>query len=712
MGKPPVCPYCQSPNRMNVLRCRVCGERLRGDEKQRNQSLPKPVVLERVMTGEVFTAVLGKVGSRRKDKEENAAPTASRTRISVKGEDRRSHPYEDPLSQADDLAARADAAMELGMFERAIEYLDKVLDISPRDPKALYKKGFSLGRLGKHDEAITWYEKALEENPEDAQLWHMKCESERETESYEDALFSADRAIQISPDFANAWFSKGSLLQLLGKLVEAYACFLEVLRLDPNHTGALTMRNETEDTLANRGLHSLILGKTSWNDLPRSMQYDPESGPCVSKAHLVSLAEDAQSEKRFDESLYLYDQALSGNEDDSFLWREKGRILSKLGRFTQAVGCFERSAALASGSRCVPSARGTYSGRHLAPPAQTFRQEAMEVKESIGEATGLPVTKKTPIFIGNVPDDKAKSKVKEQTACSSTVQLEEIQERAIGAEDVERLEKRISDIVTPKQKSDQAEEQTEDESFFTSRLKMRLAREREIQKTYVRGLDVALGGGIPSGHVVLIAGAPGTMKSSLAFFILYSHALEERKTGLYVTLEQSTTSLIGQMESLGMEYDGVRESLRILDMAHLKSRHSMTKEKWMKVLYSQIKKLKRRFDLSFLVIDSLDALMAIGGFNRKRQKAFMLFGWLRELGVTTFVVAERPDFVVGGNVIQSKSVEDFLADGVLLLRLHLVDDVNVQRRIRCLKMREMRHNNAYMALAWDDGYFNVTKVVR
>lgn len=712
MGKPPICPYCQSPNRMNVLRCRVCGERLRGDEKQRNRSPPKPVVLERVMTGEVFTAVLGKAGSKREDKEENAAPTASRTRISIKGEDRRLRPYEDRLSQADDLAARADAAMELGIFERAIEYLDEVLDISPRDPKALYKKGFCLGRQGKHDEAITWFEKALEENPEDAQLWHMKCESERETESYQDALFSADRAIQISPDFANAWFSKGSVLQLLGKLVEAYVSFLEVLRLDPNHTGALTLRNETEDTLASRGLHSLIVGKASWNDLPRSMQYDPQSGPRMSKAPLVSLAEDAQSENRFDESLYFYDQALSGNEDDSFLWQEKGEILSKMGRFTQAVGCFERSTALASGSRRVPSARGTYPGHHLAPPAQSPRQEAMEVKESMGEPTRLPGTKKTPPFVGNVPDDKAKSEVKEQTACSSTVQLEETQERAIGAEDVERLEKRISDIVTPKQESDQAEEQTEDESFFTSKLKMRLGREREIQKTYVRGLDVALGGGIPSRHVVLIAGAPGTMKSSLAFFILYSHALEERKTGLYVTLEQSTTSLIGQMESLGMEYDGVRESLRILDMAHLKSRHSMTKEKWMKVLYSQIKKLKRRFDLSFLVIDSLDALMAIGGFNRKRQKAFMLFGWLRELGVTTFVVAERPDFVVGGNVIQSKSVEDFLADGVLLLRLHLVDDVNVQRRIRCLKMREMRHNNAYMALAWDDGYFNVTKVVR
>ncbi|HWM51682.1 MAG TPA: ATPase domain-containing protein, partial [Thermoplasmata archaeon] len=40
-------------------------------------------------------------------------------------------------------------------------------------------------------------------------------------------------------------------------------------------------------------------------------------------------------------------------------------------------------------------------------------------------------------------------------------------------------------------------------------------------KTYVRGFDDVLNGGVPEGYVVLVSGAPGTMKSSLTYSILY-----------------------------------------------------------------------------------------------------------------------------------------------------------------------------------------------
>ena len=35
-------------------------------------------------------------------------------------------------------------------------------------------------------------------------------------------------------------------------------------------------------------------------------------------------------------------------------------------------------------------------------------------------------------------------------------------------------------------------------------------------KTYVEGLDEQLSGGIKKGHVILLAGPPGAMKSSMA----------------------------------------------------------------------------------------------------------------------------------------------------------------------------------------------------
>jgi len=45
-------------------------------------------------------------------------------------------------------------------------------------------------------------------------------------------------------------------------------------------------------------------------------------------------------------------------------------------------------------------------------------------------------------------------------------------------------------------------------------------------KTYIEGFDEYLNGGIPEGHVIIIAGTSGAMKTSLAWNILYYNAME------------------------------------------------------------------------------------------------------------------------------------------------------------------------------------------
>ncbi|MFQ5883600.1 MAG: ATPase domain-containing protein [Thermoplasmata archaeon] len=713
MDRPPICPSCQSPNKLDAARCRVCGQRLREVKKPRETSPAKPVVLERVMTGEVFTAVLGEVKSKEKAAGKNPKPVDGDMGMQVDGQESGPPEGVGKSNTVDDWMARASAAIELEKYDKAIGYLERALEMTPKDPLAWYKKGVCLAKLGSHDEAVNCYERAIEEYPEDAQLWHMKGKSLKEIKSYEDALFSVDRAIEIRPEFADAWYSKGSILQLFGKIVEAYVSFLETLKLNPNHVEARIRKDEAMGTLANKGLQSLVEGVTSWNDLPNSMRYDYQSGPGTSKMALLSLAEDAQFQERYGESLYFYDQALDANKDDSFLWQEKGNLLSKMGRYKQAMECYQKSATLASQARHIPAITERREPRqgvsHTRPSQSTPMTLEKERDEEVAESAPSKSHTSKPETSFRELDTEAHAK--EQEIAEETFQPGEIGEDQPGSEDVSRLERRIDDIIYSDRKSP-AQEGEKEEDFISSKLKVKPAKEKEIQRTYVKGFDEALGGGIPSGHVVLLTGAPGTMKSSLAFSILYNNVLAEERTGLYITLEQSMNSLVGQAVSLGMRYDDVRESLRIFDMAYLKSHTSRSKEQWMELVHSQVKKLKKKFDLSLLVIDSLDALLMLGNFEQKRHKTFKLFEWLRRLGVTTLVITERPDFVIGGDVIQSKSVEDFLADGILNLRLHLVNDVDVQRRIRCLKMREMNHNTGYMALSWDDGYFNVTSVVR
>ena len=687
----------------------MCGERLREDKRPRGESSPEPIVLERVMTGEVFTAVLGKA---ERKKEETTEPVESGVTVQGSPATQDASVSADYSNQAGDWMARASAAMELKKYAKAIEFLDRVLELSPRDPRGWYKKGVCLAMLGNHVDAIRCYEKAIEENPEDARLWFMKGKSQTETKSFVDALFSMDRSLEIRPEFTEAWHSKGGLLEVLGKIAEAYASFSEALRLNPDHTEARTRRNNAEAVLTNKGLQTLIAGTTSWSDLPGSMRYDARSGPSTSRIALISQAEDAMSENRLEESLYLYDQALGLDDSDSFLWREKGNVLSKMGRHRRASECYQRSASLAGQAPQIPRevereelpSTGQAESHEASPTASAPNDDIYDSELATEEAEetvqGLPQQE---TLTG--PDT-----VYEETAVG-TPQSDGMGEAEIGAEDVSRLERKIDEIVSSGDESPPTEAEDE-EAFISSKLRVKSAKEKELLSTHVKGFDEALGGGIPKGHTVIVAGAAGTMKSSLAFSILFNQALKRGRMGLYVTLDQNTGSLIAQASSLGMEYERVRKSLRIFDMAYIKSHTSRTKEQWMNMLYTQVKKLKKKLDLDFIVIDSLDALLTLGEFESKRSRVFRLFEWLRQLDVTTFVVCERPDFVIGGNVIQSKTVEDFLADGILHLRLHLVNDVDVQRRIRCLKMREANHSTGYMALSWDDGSFNVTRVVR
>jgi len=214
--------------------------------------------------------------------------------------------------------------------------------------------------------------------------------------------------------------------------------------------------------------------------------------------------------------------------------------------------------------------------------------------------------------------------------------------------------------------------------------------------TWVRGLDEALGGGIPRGFVVLLAGAPGTMKTTLGLWILARNAVARGRKGLYLTCEENAGSLLRQAAAMGIPLDAVKGRVHILDGRILG--RAAGKRTWFAALKDAVEAARKGDRLDLLVLDSLEGLEALSGFGDRRQDLFRLFEWLRGLELTTFVIAERADYVVRGMVLQPRHEEDFLADGVLHLRMHATSDVDVQRRIRVVKMRGTPHEMGYLTL--------------
>src|SRR5439155_60364 len=89
-------------------------------------------------------------------------------------------------------------------------------------------------------------------------------------------------------------------------------------------------------------------------------------------------------------------------------------------------------------------------------------------------------------------------------------------------------------------------------------------------KTHVEGFDEALGGGIPRGSIVLVAGTPGTMKTALTFSILYENVKAGSKA-LYISLEESQEDLRASMTELG-ETD-VQLRMRCVKMRRTRHEH-------------------------------------------------------------------------------------------------------------------------------------------
>ncbi|MCK5024745.1 MAG: AAA family ATPase [Thermoplasmata archaeon] len=225
-------------------------------------------------------------------------------------------------------------------------------------------------------------------------------------------------------------------------------------------------------------------------------------------------------------------------------------------------------------------------------------------------------------------------------------------------------------------------------------------------KTCIEGLDEQMTGGIPQGHVVLISGMPGTMKSTVAYNILFNNAKKENKKGLYISLEQGRDSLVDHMAGLGMAHSEVDTQVNIVDMAYLRLNmdgEASDQQSWIDIFKMYADTLKQNFDYDILIIDSLPVLEILAKMNNRREDLFYFFGWLRELDVTTFIVAEASDDPTHINE------EDFLADGIIRLKKER-QGYDISRQIVIDKMRGTKHNTGYFTLMHNGKEFQLSRV--
>lgn len=222
--------------------------------------------------------------------------------------------------------------------------------------------------------------------------------------------------------------------------------------------------------------------------------------------------------------------------------------------------------------------------------------------------------------------------------------------------------------------------------------------------TYISGLDENMQGGIPKGHIVLLAGVSGSMKSSLGFSMLYNAVMEGKTSGIYVTLEQGKDSLGSHMAGMGMDVQDprVRSRIAIIDLADLRvqldSQGMSESVDWMGQLIKQLANYRDSIGFEVVVFDSLGAFFTLTKMENPRDEVFRFFEAIRRMGLTGIVICEMMG--ESKNQYGEFGIEDYLSDGVIHLTMERTGDA-VERKLSIVKMRHTNHVLGYQPYRWD-----------
>jgi len=204
-------------------------------------------------------------------------------------------------------------------------------------------------------------------------------------------------------------------------------------------------------------------------------------------------------------------------------------------------------------------------------------------------------------------------------------------------------------------------------------------------------LDTMLDGGYFRGTGVLISGAPGVAKTTLAgAFALAACKRGERV--LYVSFDEAGNQIIRNLRSVGMDLQRYRDS-GLLRFYSVRTETRSSEDHLI-----NLKKYLTDFSPQNLVIDPLSALAKAGGHVAAVHASLRLLDYARSLGITTVCTSLVADEAVNETTTTQIST---IADTWIHLA-YVVHGGERNRTLTIVKSRGMKHSNQVRELVLND----------
>ena len=234
---------------------------------------------------------------------------------------------------ADAFHIRGLAKAGLGNHKDAIKDFDKAIEINPQDAEAYFNRGFAKAGLGNHKDAIKDFDKAIEINPQDTEAFNNRGVAKAKSGNHKDAIKDYNKAIAINPQFAEAYFNRGLAKAKSGNHKDATKDYNKAIEINPQDV----------DTYINRGLTKAKSGnhKDAIKDYNKAIEINPQDADTYynrgnAKAKLGSHKEAIQD----------YDQVIAINLQYANAYYNRGLAKQDIGDQAGAKKDFAMSAKL------------------------------------------------------------------------------------------------------------------------------------------------------------------------------------------------------------------------------------------------------------------------------------------------------------------------------------------------------------------------------
>ena len=203
-----------------------------------------------------------------------------------------------------------------------------------------------------------------------------------------------------------------------------------------------------------------------------------------------------------------------------------------------------------------------------------------------------------------------------------------------------------------------------------------------LTKLGIKGLDEILNQ-VYRGSIILVAGNPGTGKTTIGAKFLYEGLRQFNENGLYLSFVETKKDFYRNMLNLGMNFESYEKDNKFKYIEAV----TVTDINALIDLLQEVLNMIDKLNAKRLVVDSISAVMQMGekdeGKIRELMHNFFYRGpKLKE--VTTILIAELPY----GKRSVGYGIEEFITDGVIILKSKIIK----RKLIRLMEIRKMRGN--------------------